>query len=114
MRNLLVIIFLAMGSICFGQETKTEEKEKPLVEFEADSVTLDSDLKLNTYSGNVNLKTDLLTIKNAERIIYDNITKQIIATGYEEFSIDGEIQFSGKGKMKRLRYTLGESIAYLE
>ncbi|KQC31935.1 hypothetical protein AAU57_00320 [Nonlabens sp. YIK11] len=114
MRKLLVVIVLAIGTFSYGQENKTEEKEKPLVEFESESVTIDPDLKLNTYSGNVNLKTDLLTIKNAKRIIYDEITKQIIATGYIEFSIDGEIRFSGKGKMKRLRYTLGESVAYIE
>ncbi len=115
MKNIILIAILLLGSIGFAQTSIAKSnKSESKIKFESNSVVFDQGTKQFLYTGNVYIKTGKLEVINADRVIYDQITQQIIVVGGKEFTIDGAIQFSGTSKTKRLRYTIGDSIAYLE
>jgi hypothetical protein len=53
-------------------------------------------------------------LKYAEKIVFNQTTNEIIATGVGEFAFDSTIQIIDKTEYKTMRYTIGERIAYLE
>jgi len=75
---------------------------------------ISDDKNIFVLKGNVNLKTEIIEIDNAEKAIYNKTTKELVVKGLDQFEIDGAIQIKDKGKKKVLRYTVGERMAYLE
>jgi hypothetical protein len=64
--------------------------------------------------GNVNFKTEILEFENAEKVVWNKSSNEIIVSGLKKFSIDGSIQYSDKSDKKLLRYKLGSKVAFIE
>lgn len=112
MKNLFIAIALMIGLNSFAQD-KTEIKvDKP--EFKCDVVKFDKEANTMEFLGNVSLKTDIIELEHADKILLNNKTNEIIVSGLAEFTIDGAIQFSEKTKKKIMRYKIGERIGYVE
>lgn len=66
-------------------------------------------------SGHAAFKSDMIDLKNADKITYNETTKEVIATGSIEFTTSCELQLlTPKAENNRLRYTVGENIVYLD
>jgi lipopolysaccharide assembly outer membrane protein LptD (OstA) len=112
MKKLFLAIALMIGLNSFAQD-KTEIKiDKP--EFKCDVVKFDKETNTIEFSGNVSFKTDIIELENADKILLNKETNEIIVSGLAEFTIDGAIQISEKAEKKIMRYKIGERIAYVE
>ena len=54
-----------------------------------------------------------LVVKDAELIIMDNDTDEVIITNFSTFTFDGALQVM-KGKGTQIRYKIGAKVAYLK
>ncbi|SHI30304.1 hypothetical protein SAMN04488096_1016 [Mesonia phycicola] len=113
MKNWILLIGLLIGVNSFAQD-KSIENEKNEPSFKCDIVKFDSKKNTMEFQGNVNFKSDIIELKNADKIVLNNNTNEIIVTGLGEFTIDGAIQIKDKAEKNILKYTIGERIAYLE
>ena len=112
MKNLFIAIALIIGLNSFGQQkTKTEIKK---TKFKCDLIKFDSEQNTLELTGNVSFKTEIIELENAEKIVFNKSTNEIIVSGLKDFSIDGAIQITDKADKKILRYKIGERIAYVE
>ena len=106
-------LILAIGVNCYAQkDTKDENK----LEYSCDElVEQNLELGIITLSGNANLKTSVFEFLNAEKIVINRISREVIVTG--EFKINmngGSIQKAPELKKHQLRYVIGENVAYVE
>jgi hypothetical protein len=107
----LFVLFISFNS--FGQENDIEKKvNEP--EFKCDVIKISSDKNILEFNGNVSFKTDIIELENAEKIVFNQFTKELIVTGLNDFSIDGAIEIKDNAEKKILRYTIGDKTAYLE
>lgn len=113
MKNWILLIMLLSGVHSFAQEKIVDnEKYKPYIS--CDVVKFDSENKIMEFEGNVSLNSAIIELENADKIILDTSTNNLIVIGLKEFTIDGAIQIKDKAEKKILKYTIGERIAYLE
>ncbi len=113
MKNLIFILGLLLSFSSFAQETDIKGEKNDL-KFECDVVIYSSDKNMFEFNGKVSFKTDIIEIENADKIVFNQITKELTVTGLKDFTIDGAIQIKDKAEKKILTYTIGEKIAYLE
>jgi len=111
MKNYLIIALVLISSQSFSQEI---EKEIYINQVKCNSINFDSKSQLFEYIGDVSFKTEIIEFKNAEKIIHDKKSNEITVYGLGEFCIDGAIQMSEKATMRKLRYKIGDKIAYIE
>ena len=107
----LFVFFISFNS--FAQENDIDKKANE-PEFKCDVIKISSDKNTLEFNGNVSFKTDIIELENAEKIVFNQTTKELIVTGLNDFTIDGAIQIKDKAEKKILRYTIGDKIAYLE
>lgn len=112
MKNLFLAIALMIGLDSFAQDKTEIKDDKP--EFKCDLVKFDKETNTIELLGNVSFKTDIIELENADKILLNKETNEIIVSGLAEFTIDGAIQISEKAEKKRMRYTIGDRIAYIE
>ena len=113
MKNWTLLIGLLIGVNSFAQE-KNAENVKNEPSFKCDIVKFDSENNTMEFQGNVNFKSEIIELKNADKIVLNKNTNEIIVTGLGEFTIDGAIQIKDKAEKKILKYTIGERIAFIE
>jgi len=112
MKKLLISIILTLSFNSFAQEKVELSNEKPT--FECNSLKHNPDKNTIELIGNVCFKTNIIEFENADKIVWNRETNEIVVTGLKEFTIDGKIQFSKNREKKILRYKIGERIAYVE
>ena len=113
MKNLIILFVLLFSINSIAQVDKQAEKiENP--EFTSNEGKFDTDKNILELTGNVSFKTDLLELENAEKILYNKTTNEIIVSGLKHFTIDGAIQVADNPNKNTLRYKIGQKIAYLE
>jgi len=112
MKNLFLAVALMIGLNAFAQDSTEINVDKP--EFKCDVIKFDKETNTIELLGNVSFKTDIIELENADKILLNNETNEIIVSGLTEFTIDGTIQISQKAEKKIMRYTIGERIAYVE
>jgi len=112
MKNLFLAIALIIGLNSFAQDKTEINIDKP--EIKCNLVKFNSETNTTEFSGNVSFKTDIIELKNAEKILLNNETNEITVSGLAEFTIDGAIQISEKMEKKIMKYKIGERIAYVE
>jgi len=112
-------IFLTLSMILVftftGYAQEEVESETKLTYSAEEFIKLDSEEEIITLFGNANLKTDLIEFKNADKIIINKESEEILVIG--EFTIifkDGIIKEYPESKKHHLRYKIGEKIAYME
>lgn len=82
--------------------------------FKSNSVSINEKSNIFTYSGNVSFNDNVMEVKNANKIVYNAKSKELIITGAENFTFDGEIEVSEVVKVTTIRYKMGERVAYVE
>ena len=55
-----------------------------------------------------------IELKHAEKVVYNKRTREITATGLNEFTFSGTIEMAKEPKNKRLSYKVGEQVAYID
>jgi lipopolysaccharide assembly outer membrane protein LptD (OstA) len=113
MKKLIFAFVLLLSFSSFSQEAKIEKKSNE-PEFKSDLIKINTEQNTLEFTGNVSFKTEIIELENAEKIVYNQSTKELIVTGLNDFTIDGAIQIKDKASKKILRYKIGEKIAYLE
>lgn len=113
-RALLWISLISLG--VYAQEEKPVCKiSNEDFSFKSKSITFDSDAKKMTLNEDASYKDNIIEITGAEQIVLDQASNEILVTGNYDFTIDGAIQFiKRETTAKRLRYKIGEAIAYIE
>ncbi len=106
-------LILAFGINSYAQE-KVESKNE--LTYSAEKyVKLDSDKEIVTLIGNANLKTDVFEFQNADKIIINKISNEVLITGkFKVVFNGGTIQRAPELKKNQLRYKIGEKVAYME
>jgi lipopolysaccharide assembly outer membrane protein LptD (OstA) len=122
MKKLFLLSLFATSLPSFAQqfnETKQVAVTAEIVETIGETykvrsreINIDEDKKVISYTGDVVFITDMITLE-ADKVVYDHITKQVVATG--NFRAKGvSMDFKSGSKPKTLKYTIGDTIAYLE
>lgn len=123
MKKLLLLALLATGVGMHAQTTVTSknvtaESDHPKYKVHADAVNFDNTTKLVEYTGDVNFITEGVEITDADTLVYNNATKEIVATGNLDMKLSAPISIVDNSKPgtehKSVRYTLGDNKAYLE
>ncbi len=76
MKNLFFTITLIIGLNSFAQEKTQSEYQKP--EYQSDLVKFDSDSNTVELTGNVNFKTEIIELQNAEKILFNKETMKLL------------------------------------
>lgn len=110
----MVLPLIIFGLSAFSQENK-EIKKAPLFTYKClDSVLTNKDKSVVQLFGDANFKTDLLEITHADKIVFNNTTKEVFVIGKFDFLMDGKIRVKDGSKNKTLRYKIGDHTAYIE
>jgi len=107
-----IFVFAILLSYNFFAQNNEVENESNEPEFTCDFLNFNKN-KL-TFTGNVSFKTDIIQVEDADKIVYNQNKKKMVITGLDRFVMDGEVHVKNKAKKKRLRYTVGERIAYVD
>ncbi|MDV6166979.1 hypothetical protein R1T16_00980 [Flavobacterium sp. DG1-102-2] len=110
MKKLLLVAALAFCAGMYAQETVVK-KDKD-TEFKSEVISIDKDTKMMELLDNASFKTEKIKIENADKIVFNMATNEIVVTGKYKYSFDGEVTVGAMGK-KELRYKLGESTVYV-
>jgi lipopolysaccharide export system protein LptA len=81
----------------------------------ADKMSFDNTARTIEYSGVDLLTTDLVEICDAEKIVYNIDTNELILTGnliMTGVAMQSEMPY--KGKSRHIRYKIGDTVAYIE
>ena len=105
-------LILALGMNCYAQKDVKDDELTyscdELLRHNPDSGTI-------TLVGNANLKTTVFEFQNADEIIINKASKEIIIKGgYKVIFNGGQIQQVPEVKRHQLRYKLSEKVAYIE
>jgi len=111
MKKLLAIALFISFGIMNAQSNDNITSEP---EYKADNLIFNEKDNSLQLIGNVNFKTEILEFENAEKVVWNKSSNEIIVSGLKKFSIDGSIQYSDKSDKKILRYKLGSKVAFLE
>lgn len=114
MKQILIALFLIIGIHAHAQEGTQSELQNTEPIFTCDLVKISDDTETLEFIGNVSFTTDIITLKDAEKVVLNKNTNELTITGTGDFTIDGAIQVANQGKAKTIRYTLSERVAYLE
>jgi len=111
MKSLILVFAILLSFSSFAQENAVEKESNEPV-FTCDLLNFKKN-KL-VFTGDVTFKTDIIQVEDADKIVYNKNTKKMVITGLDNFVMDGEIHVKNKAKKNRLRYTVGERIAYMD
>ena len=107
---LAIVLFLTFGIM----NAQSEEYTKSEPEFKADKTVYNEKNNTLQLIGDVDFKTDMLEFENAEEVIWNRNSDEIIVRGIKDFTIDGSVVFSDNPDTKTLHYKLGSKIARFE
>ncbi len=122
MKKLLIPALLAFGFCSFAQENQPTLSETVKVEAdyytaEAQKMTYDPDKQITELTGNVHFVTNAIEINNADKVTFNEETKEVIGYGNLKWDMKIPITVSRKKSETRqgiIRYKLGDDKAYLE
>lgn len=127
MKKLLLLALFATSVGLYAQTTGTTtvtsknviaESDNPKYKVRADVVNFDNNTKLVEYTGDVNFVAEGVEITDADKLVYNSTTKEIIATGNLNMKLSAPISVVDNSKLgteqKSVRYKLGDDKAYLE
>lgn len=101
--------------VTLNVKTEVLTKYGETINVSADKMTVDNLENTIAYTGVQLFTVGNVEIRNAEKILYNIGTNELILTGscsLNGVSIHSELPF--KGKSKHLRYRIGDTVAYME
>jgi lipopolysaccharide assembly outer membrane protein LptD (OstA) len=122
MKQLLLPALLAFGFACNAQVDKFILSETVKVEgdyytAEAQKMTYDPDAQITELTGNVHFVTNAIEINNADKVTFNEETKEVVGYGNLKWDMKIPITVSHNKSLTRqgmIRYKLGDDKAYLE
>ena len=102
---------LALCVSAYAQETKSQNGENP--EFKSKSFSINEDTKVMELLDNVSFKYKDITIDNADKIVYNTETDEIIVSGEYTYSFKGEVIIRSGEEIHELRYKLGDDRLFI-
>lgn len=115
MKNIVIAIALLTSLGLYAQEKKTVAK--PITEdynFMCKTMEINKEAKTIILTEDASYKDSIIEITGAEQIVFDQASNEIIATGPYNFTIDGAVTLTPGEGTKKLRYKIGEAVAYIE
>ena len=82
--------------------------------FTSNAVSINEKSNVITYIGNVAFVHNVMEVRNATKIVYNATSKEMIVTGAESFTFDGEIEVSEADQATRIRCKIGKRVACAE
>ena len=113
MKNWILVFGLLWSYSAISQDLKVEENDDNKVIL-SDKVKLNTDENTVEYIGNVTFENEIIKLENADRIVFNSLSNEIIVSGLKSFSFNGKVQIKNKAENNILRYKLGEKIVFLE
>jgi len=110
MKKILTYVLLLFIGVISAQ---TNEKNSD-PEYKAEKIIYSEDSNTIHLLGNVNFETEFLKFENAEEVVWNRKSNEIIVRGIKDFEIDGSVLFSDNTDSQTLRYKLGSKIARFE
>ena len=113
MKKLLFLAALFFGGNAIAQ------KAQPSVEANLPSYSCQDSMRLNKEKtivelfGKAYFKTTSLEVKNADKIVFNSITKDVLVLGNFDLVMFESIKGIPGGDNKTLKFKLGESTAYV-
>lgn len=114
MKKLIFVFCLFLSLSSYAQENGEVKAFQTEPEFTSDRVIFNEDKNSLELIGKVDFKTDIIELIEADKIVFNRTTNEIVVTGLKNFIFDGEIVITGKAEKQILKYTIGEKIAYVE
>src|SRR5690606_8807851 len=105
-------LLLSLNS--FAQETDLVESVQNKPQYKSDKMIFNQEKNSLELIGNVDFKTDIIELIEADKIVFNRTTNEIVVTGLKNFVFDGEIVITGKAEKQLLKYKIGEKIVYVE
>lgn len=112
MKILFSLFFLILGLNSIAQKKTNISIDNS--EFTCEKVQYNSEQNEIVMLGNVSFKTEIIELENAETIVYHKETNEIVVSGLKEFKFDGTLEITNSAGNKKLRYKIGDKIAYVE
>ena len=107
----LILLFTCLA---IGQHTFAQVKPTPQMQIIGTKAVIDGKKHTVEYLKNVSFKSDMLNVKGAKRVVYNEDTKKVTIYGCKEFTINGKVVCDTKKPKKNIiEYTLGEETAYI-
>ena len=108
MKRLICVVLLLVGGIQFAF-AQTDQDYNMV----CDSVVFDEKgKKLIMYEVAV-FEDSNLCVKGAEKVVLDKASNEVVITNPTQFTFDGKINVN-QGEITKIRYKLGDEVAYLE
>ncbi|MGQ2984063.1 hypothetical protein [Flavobacterium sp.] len=112
MKKMLLAI---VAIVSFGAYAQDQKPAGDPVFSCKDVMTIDNECRVLTLTEDASYKDAIIEISGASEIIFDQATKELIATGPFDFTIDGSVELTSSGEgLKKLKYKVGEAVAYIE
>ena len=113
MKNLLLVAVMAIGFLGFSQEK--EEVKSGEVKYKcSSSIKMDSDSNTIELIGNVEFATDLIEFINADKIIYNRDTDEVVVYKPNKIVFHGSsMQVPADSKKQIINYKIGDKVAYM-
>lgn len=84
----------------------------------SEKLIIDNETQLVEYTGNVDFTAEGIKIEGADKIVFDSLSKELIASGNLNMKLSAPISVVDNSKLgkehKSIRYKLGDDKAYLE
>jgi len=108
MKKILTSVLLLFIGVMSAQ---TDEKKNSDPEYKAEKIIYSESGDTLHLVGNVDFETEFLKFENAEEVVWNRKSNEIIVRGIKDFEVDGSVMFSDNPDSQTLRYKLGSKIA---
>jgi lipopolysaccharide assembly outer membrane protein LptD (OstA) len=114
MRNLFLAATLAFTAGIYAQDIVPEKQGHDPKFTCKDGIVMDYYTKIIVFNEDASFKNDVIAIENADKIVYNTVTKEIIVTGKFNYTFDGAVQVTTPIEKHELRYTIGDAVVYMD
>lgn len=97
---------IALCTGTYAQESKSQNRQDP--EFKSKSFSINEDTKVMELLDDASFKNKDITIENADKIVYNTETDEIVVSGSYTYSFKGEVIIRSGEEIHELRYKLGD------
>ncbi len=114
MKNIALAIVSLVSFGVYAQEEQAVQTSADNPVFKSKTMVIDKETKTLTLTEDAYYKDGIIEITDAEQIVFDQANNELTATGLYIFTIDGSVEYTSGEGFKKLRYKIGDSVAYIE
>ena len=113
MKKLFLILVVLITSSAYSQKEDGPIVPPGFKVNASDAMKGDSANRTVTFYGNVDFESEKLKIK-ANELFLDKKTNSIVVTGIKDMYFNGKVVFAKQSKNAKLKYTIGDSMLFIE